>query len=635
MIPRQGQSVLATWGDAELWQTLEKIGVDLLHTGPVKRAGGVRERRYTPTIDGWFDPISLELDPDLGTDDEYRQMVRTAARHGASIAGDLIPLHTGMGADFRLAVRAYQDYAGMYTMVEIRKEDWTLLPDVPGLWDAAEVSKEAAETLHRKGYLPGLINSNDATEKARELSGWSATAEIPGVDGKTRRWVYLHYFKTAQPSLNWLDPLYAAQRAISGDVVKTVHSLGARMMRLDAVPFLGIEPEPGETLTLHFKHPLSVQATNSLAFLIRKLGGFSFHELNIPLRELKAYTEHGPDLSYDFFTRAQCMHALLTQDATLLRQAFQFLLDADVQPISLVHDLQNHDEITYQLVELDARGDEVFQIAGQEISGRQLRDRMLQEMRTKAAGDRAPHNRLYRPEKDGVATTIAGFVAAALEIRDPYQASRSEREQIRKGHLLLAAANAMQPGVFSLSSWDLVGALPIPLESVADRAEDGDYRWINRGGVDLMGVNPSAKESSSGLERAEMLYGSLPQQLQDAKSFVSQLQRLLQARKKHRIAEGELLAVPEVEHAPVCILVMQVPGRHAAAVTAMNFSQQSIEETLDLSHIERLSTKKLHAGKLLDIVEEEHTGELNDSGRMTIELPALAARTFLIESESD
>ena len=58
-----------------------------------------------------------------------------------------------------------------------------------------------------------------------------------------------------------------------------------------------------------------MQGANSLAFLIRKLGGHSFHELNIPLRELKAYTEHGPDLSYDFFTRAQCVHALLTQDA--------------------------------------------------------------------------------------------------------------------------------------------------------------------------------------------------------------------------------------------------------------------------------------------------------------------------------
>ncbi len=170
-------------------------------------------------------------------------------------------------------------------------------------------------------------------------------------------------------------------------------------MRLDAVPFLGIEPEPGESLSRHFKHPLSVQGTNSLAFLIRKLGGFSFHELNVPLRELKTYTEHGPDLSYDFFTRAQCLHALLIEDATLLRQSFQFLLEADVQPISLVHDLQNHDEITYQLVELDARGDELFTIDGKEMSGRKLREQMLQEMRSKAAGDAAPHNKLYRPGK--------------------------------------------------------------------------------------------------------------------------------------------------------------------------------------------------------------------------------------------
>jgi trehalose synthase len=235
--------------------------------------------------------------------------------------------------------------------------------------------------------------------------------------------------------------------------------------------------------------PVSVDYARGAAFMIRKLGGFSFHELNVPLKELKTCTEHGPDLSYDFFTRAQCLHALLMGDATMLRQAFQFLLDADVQPISLVHDLQNHDEITYQLVELDARGDEAFQINGKEVFGRQLREQMLREMREKAAGDRAPANKLYRPEKDGLATTFAGFIASALEIGDPYHASRDEREQIQKAHLLLAAANAMQPGVFSLSSWDLVGALPIPEMSVAERMKDGDYRWINRGGVDLMGAN--------------------------------------------------------------------------------------------------------------------------------------------------
>jgi maltose alpha-D-glucosyltransferase/alpha-amylase len=520
----------------------------------------------------------------------------------------------------------------MYTMVEIPQDDWQLLPEVEGPWGTAAVSKESAIKLHQAGYIPGLINSNDASPKAREWSGWSATAETKGVDGKKRRWVFLHYFKQQQPALNWLDPTFAAQRAVSGDITKTMHSLGARVMRLDAVPFLGIESQPDEDLTVHFKHPLSVQGTNSLAFMIRKLGGFSFQELNVPLKDLKTYTEHGPDLSYDFFTRAQCLHALLMEDATMLRQAFQFLLDADVQPIGLVHDLQNHDEITYQLVELDARGDELFQINGQEVTGRKLREQMLREMREKTAGERVSHNKLYRTEKDGVATTFAGYIAAALEIRDPYHASREERERIKKAHLLLAGANAMQPGVFSLSSWDLVGALPIPEKSVARRMNDGDYRWINRGGVDLMGANPKAESSPFGIERATALYGSLPKQLEDETSFVVQLSQMLKARKKYRIAEGELLAVPDVKNRPVCILVMRAPGSTAAVITALNFSREAVEEEVDLQEVEGLEGVKLN-GKLLDIVSGERLVDLTDLRRFTVELPALTARTIVIEND--
>jgi trehalose synthase len=632
VITRPGKSVLATWGEPELWQALEEIGIDLLHTGPIKHAGGIRGREYTPTIDGWFDPISIEIDPDLGTDEEYRAMVRVAEGHGGSIAGDLVPLHTGRGADFRLAERAYRDYPGLYTMVEIPKDDWNLLPNVERSSDAALVSKDVAEQLHKKGYIPGLINSNDATPKAREMSGWSATGEVIGVDGQTRRWVFLHYFKKEQPALNWLDPSFAAQRVVAGDIVKTVHSLGARVMRLDAVPFLGIEPQPGESLTSHFKHPLAIQGTNTLAFLIRKLGGFSFHELNIPLRELKAFTEHGPDLSYDFFTRAQCLHALLMQDATLLRQSFQFLLDEGVQPVTLVHDLQNHDEITYQLTELDGRGDELFEIHGEQVSGRQLRERMLREMRQRAVGEAAPHNRLYRPERDGVATTFAGFIAAALEIRDPYRASEGEREQIKQAHLLLAAANAMQPGVFSLSSWDLVGALPIPERSVAERVADGDYRWINRGGVDLMGANPQADGSAFGIERAKSLYGSLPEQLKDERSFVSQLRRLLAARKKCRLAEGELVAVPEVKEKACCVLLLRVPGPYHGAITALNFSHRGIEEKIDIRKLADEESRSRAGGQITDIFTGENIQGIGQVGSsITVKLPALSFKTLMIE----
>ncbi len=70
---------------------------------------------------------------------------------------------------------------------------------------------------------------------------------MPGVDGVDRRWVYLHYFKEGQPSLNWLDPSFAAQRLVIGDALHSLGVLGARMLRLDANGFLGVEMRPGRS----------------------------------------------------------------------------------------------------------------------------------------------------------------------------------------------------------------------------------------------------------------------------------------------------------------------------------------------------------------------------------------------------
>jgi maltose alpha-D-glucosyltransferase/alpha-amylase len=365
--------------------------------------------------------------------------------------------------------------------------------------------------------------------------------------------------------------------------------------------------------------------------LTRKLGGWSFHELNVPLAELKKFTRHGPDLSYDFFTRAPCVHALLTGDAAPLRQAFGFLLEAGVDPLALVHDLQNHDEITYQLVELDHRKEETFALGDAKVTGRQLRERLLDEMRVKAAGAAVPHNKLYRPEKDGLATTFAAFVAAGLGVRDPYRATAEQVEQIKRGHLLLALANAMQPGVFSLSSWDLVGALPVPEKAVAERTADGDYRWVNRGGVDLIGANPEAKTSAYGLPRAKALYGPLPAQLKDRGSFASLLKRMLAARKEHRIAEGVLLAAPQTKNPGVCLLILKLPDGGACAVTALNFGRAPVEETVNLAAVPGVSADALRGAKAVDVISREASGGVDGAGRLTIKLDALSGKTLVIQ----
>jgi trehalose synthase len=628
VIPKPGASVIGTWADPQFWDAVHEVGIDLIHTNPVKRAGGIQGETYTPTIDGWFDRISLEIDPQLGTDEEFKQMVQLAGERGAIVAEDLVPLHTGLGADFRLAERAYKDYPGLYTMVEIDPQDWGLLPQVDDPWGTALVPKDAAVQLWQKGYIPGLINSADAASGANEWSGWSATPEVVGFDGQQRRWVYLHVFKPSQPTLNWLDPSYASRRALFGDSARTIIDLGARVMRLDAVPFLGVEPGPNSEMTATlYLHPLSVVGAEDLAFMARKLGGWTFQELNVPIEQMRDYTAHGPDLAYDFFTRAQVLHPLLTGDAQPLRIAHSLLLQFGVQAGTMIHDLQNHDEITYQLIDLGSRDD--IQFEGQRVNGKQLKEQILNEMRAKEGT--VPYNKLYRPEQDGIATTFAGFIAPAVGVADPYNATPDQVALIQRAHLLIAHANAMVPGVFAISAWDLVGALPIPEASVADRTQDGDFRWINRGGVDLLGTNPTADKSAFGIPKAQALYGSLTDQLKSPDSFASHLKQMLAARKQNRIPEAQMLAVPNVGNPAVCVLVMQLPESQTLAVTALNYGHDATSIDIDLTLIPPGIPAASVAGQAAhDIIANQSAGTVSDAGHLTLPLDGLSGKTVTV-----
>src|SRR4029450_12040191 len=112
-------------------------------------------------------------------------------------------------------------------------------------------------------------------------TNWSATAPVVGADGVTRRWVYLHYFKEGQPSINWLDPTLPGTRGGLG---------------LDANGFLGVEKST-EGPAWSEGHPLSEAANHFIASMVRKIGGFTFQELNLTIDDIKNTQERGADLS--------------------------------------------------------------------------------------------------------------------------------------------------------------------------------------------------------------------------------------------------------------------------------------------------------------------------------------------------
>ncbi|HEY4051546.1 MAG TPA: hypothetical protein VGM27_32200 [Acidobacteriaceae bacterium] len=628
VITKPNTDVIATWSDSAEWDALQSVGIELLHTDPIERAGGISGTSFTPTIDGWFDRISLDLDPVFGTENEFKQLVQNASQHNAIIGGDLVPLHTGLGADFRLAERGYQDYPGMYDMVEIPQNLWNLLPTVSDPNGTALVPVPQAQQLKTMGYIPGTIHSADADPQANTWSGWSATPEIVGVDGKTRRWVYLHVFKPAQPATNWLDPSLAAQRANYGDTARNIVDRGNSLLRLDAAPFTAIDPDTNDTMAQDYLQPLSIDNTNDLAYLARKLGGWTYQELYTPLEQVKQYSQYGPDLSYDFFTRAQVLVPLITQDATYLRLAQSVLLQVGVPPSTLLHDLQNHDEITFQLIDVQSR--QTMQLDGQTFSGQQVYNDILNTMRSTVGSQ--PYNKLYRPAQDGVATTFAGFIAPAIGITDPYHATADQVGQIQKAHVLVAMANAMQPGAFGISAWDLVGALPIPASSVPNNlTAGGDWRWINRGAVDLMNNDPSATTSAVlQMPKAQTLYGDLPTQLENPKSFASQIKQMLAARKQYNIAGATMNAIPPTGNKAVAVYAMTLPSGDLA-ITALNYGRSSNSVQVDLTQIPPgIPASQVAGESALEIVSNQNAGTVSNAGTLSVSLDSLSGQTIVV-----
>ncbi|MGE7813070.1 maltose alpha-D-glucosyltransferase [Pseudomonas sivasensis] len=612
IVTREGGTVLEALGDETLWHTLSKIGIQGIHNGPLKKSGGLSGTRHTPTIDGNFDRISFEIDPQLGTEAQLQALTRMAAAHNAVIIDDVIPSHTGKGADFRLAEMAYEDYPGLYHMVEIREEDWPLLPDVAEGRDAQNLSPLQVDALRDKHYIVGQLQRVIFFEPGVKETDWSTTPVVIGVDGKPRRWVYLHYFKEGQPSLNWLDPTFAAQQMIIGDALHAIDVMGAKILRLDANGFLGVERKLDGTAWSE-SHPLSITGNQLLGGAIRKAGGFSFQELNLTVDDIASMSHGGADLSYDFITRPAYQHALLMGDAEFLRLMLREMHRQGIDPGSLIHALQNHDELTLELVHFwTLHANDSFLYQGQTFPGNILREHIREQMYERLTGEHAPYNLKF--VTNGVSCTTASIITAALGIRDLDAITPADIEQIRQIHLLLVMYNAMQPGVFALSGWDLVGALPLAADDVEHLMQDGDTRWIHRGAYDLVDLNPDAELSAGQMPRSKSLYGSLNSQLLDPESFASQLQKILAVRRAYDIAASRQILVPDVENPALLIMVHDLPAGKGTQITALNFGATPITETLNLPGIA--------AGMLVDIINERVEGDLTAEGEFTITLDA-------------
>jgi trehalose synthase len=606
LITRPNESFLKAMADDNMWEAFAEIGIEAIHTGPVKRAGGLSGWDQTPSVDGHFDRISTQIDPAFGTEDEFRSMCGTAGWYGGTIIDDIVPGHTGKGADFRLAEMKYADYPGIYHMVEIDPRDWEHLPDVPPGVDSVNIDAATEEWLDKAGYIIGKLQRVIFYAEGVKETNWSVTRPVVGADGVERRWVYLHYFKDGQPSINWLDPSFAGMRLVIGDALHSLADLGTGGLRLDANGFLGAEKTSAEDSAAWSEgHPLSEAANHLIASMVRKVGGFTFQELNLTIDDIREIGEAGADLSYDFINRPAYHHALATADTEFLRLTLRTTLKLGVDPASLVHALQNHDELTYELVHWSTgHRDDIYTYKGEEITGEHLGETIRFDLTAKLTGEKAPYNLVFTT--NGIACTTATVIAATLGISD--LDTIKDVDRVRRAHLLLAMFNALQPGVFALSGWDICGMLTLDPSEVTELLRGGDTRWVHRAAHDLMGVNPSATRSTAGMPRGRSLYGPIPDQLSDDTSFLRQLQAILKVRSYYRIATSRQIDIPEVSHRGMLVLVHHLADERQYQLTVLNFANEEVAGTVRSKKLPPHSTvSDMFTGKPLTTVDDLHS----------------------------
>lgn len=376
-----------------LWEMLREIGVEGVYLKNLKMGGRFR--------------TGLGLEPAWGSD--WNELSSMLEKKDIALICDSIGEATGLSTDFLLALKNFEDYPGLYHLIQIEKNDWKTLPAISPTHFAANIPWLTVQELHKKGYVPEKFSPYVKT------SSWNATARVKCTDGQVRRWIYLKE-NEFDPVINWLDPTFSGFKVASADVLESMYNLGASIIQMEE------------------------KNLDMLSLWTRKLGGFSVLKTN---KGLASYKTQGTDLVIDELTKDALLHALLTQDAEALRLIYRLFLCSGIETKRLAHELQPFDRFKCEWAELSACPKKRFPYYEEMMTGEVLKQRLLKEDIERLKGK-----------------TKATWPSICMGTLDGHQLDQ-KFEKVQHLHLLLALFYAMQPGAFSFSASDLLGTLEL------------------------------------------------------------------------------------------------------------------------------------------------------------------------------
>ncbi|SHN54789.1 hypothetical protein [Desulfovibrio litoralis] len=568
-----GKGTFSELSSPQLWSAMHSAGFRGLFIAPTSTAGSVwaYDQKKSPTGD---DVIQYTFSDVVGKEESYRRMLAQANKNQALLGLDMIPAATGLGPDFFLAARWHKDYAGVYSMVEVDKAYWDLLPTVESQWKGKALDSTQIQKLSEKGVIPFALEQDGEITGADR--GWAATGLINGIDGANRRWLYRYYYSPEHVVINWEDPSATAKRILSGSAVREVGMLGAALLGLNLEPLQGLEPEAS---TAYSGEP-ALSAATSIGREVRRYGGWTFLRDELPLSHIASFTADGPDFIYNSVLSPATEHALLSGDATLLRFMIDEALRLNINFKHLVNTTPNNNGISYSMPHLLDLANHNAQSGNEQSSkAESLRAEVISQMKEKAGDgqDRVP----FKNER--LLTTSAGLALLALDIRNPEELKPEIKKEAEKGLFLMNFFKAMQPGIFMVSGQDLVGALPLHWQAMVDHVEEWDEGYATRGAYGLLRTSGSLFVTKNGIARTKTLFSSIDEQVYTQGSMVNRLGGFLKVRSNLGLARAETLGRIETKGEGSVAVLHKLPDNGGYFITIANFSRTGTNETLNLS----------------------------------------------------
>ncbi|MGL4722840.1 MAG: hypothetical protein ACRCV3_06085 [Desulfovibrionaceae bacterium] len=570
-------SFFSSFSHTDSLQRMKDLGISGIYISPLYGTGYLWTNTQRMKSLG-EDAVQYTFPNELGSLQEFMQFRNLLGKDSMFLGGNILPVATGIGADFWLATRSAQNYKGLYAINIIPSPLWDQLPTIPHDKNAIELSQETLHILSEAKIIPPFITQDDFLHNS--TTGWALTRLITDVNGNEQQFLYRYFDNTLRPILQWNDPSFMAQRILNASIIQSVGAYGMALIGLELTPYIGLSPSLNATDALN-QYPLFFSAVKSLSASISRFGAYSYVLDEISFDAILPTLER-TDFLKDSITSPAAEFAILSGSTNVLSLLLRKALDNNIPFEKLVHTMPSEKGLSFYPLSY-------YNNSHTKFLSSQLETEHLAIINT--ISKKILLWKEYLPDsKQKLSLSTPALVALSASLPPKASILKNTQEYyktIHKGHALLTLFKAMLPGILMLTAQDFSGTMPLQKKDFEQTGNTWSHDILS--GYAAYSLQSSTHKNTLnkfGLVNTDSIYQPLDTQKLLQESYSKTLENILFIRKYLGISNSTLVEIfPTNTHFLSLLLKNK---KNEFIIASFNFGQRESSFTINTKNTPEL-----------------------------------------------